>query len=111
MNNREIAEALRQRARELADNRDRWVQQEPEAPGTMCALWNYDYPNKRAVHDDAIKAMEQWLPGYVAQTCPERNFEDYINGSRMDITFFNDSVVDDVDEVIVAFEKCAAELG
>lgn len=107
-----IADCLRQRAQQLRDNPDMWVRATPSRPGYMCAMYTA-MPSGvvvRAVNQQAAIAMEKWLPRYVAELFPNHKDRTVLNQTRLDLTYFNDAIATDVMDVVVAFEKCAAEL-
>ena len=110
---------LRARARELADNKEWWVKGEPRREGQMCAAFNFMGTRitrkYEAFTPETMRQLERWLPRYIREAFPN-----IVNGMRgggnrlphyMEVTFFNDTIARDVDDVIVMLEKGAAEIG
>ena len=108
MTNRTVEEQLRDRAQELRDNRDKWVQGEPKA-GQMCAMFNGTSQTTVSVFDHNTSGwLQKWLVGYV-----RANWDGILTDCEDDsyqVTEFNDQIAQDVDEVIAMLEKAAADV-
>jgi len=117
-----IGDELRERAETLRQNKFWWINGEPDRPGRMCALFTADRSGRaqQMVSRRAQDALSEWLPKYLAEMYPsfwnevERSYEaNCLNGrpKHYSITDFNDSVADNVDDVITMLEKAAADIG
>jgi hypothetical protein len=116
-----IGDELRERAQTLRDNKFWWINGEPDRPQRMCAVFTYQNGRARAVlSQEAQDALSGWLPKYLKERYPgfwaevEKSYqENCFNGhpKSYSVTDFNDSVADDVDDVITMLEKAAADIG
>lgn len=116
-----VGDELRARADYLRSNREVWQRGNPE-PDHECLMYRGQQQTgygrstrpKSILSAEAVLAFEKWLQGYLNSVDEYRRLTGTTYGHEdtwVAATMFNDIYAQEVDDVIIALDKCAADLG